>query len=177
MIITLIGYRGTGKSTIGVELAARLGWAIADSDTEIERRAGTSIAQIFSMHGEFWFRQLERDVLAELLGRDRLIVAAGGGAILDETTRALMKRAGPVVWLQGSVETLLARMALDPRTQQSRPALTEHADPAEEVRHLLSLREPLYAETASIIVSTDAKSVSVIVDEIVSQLSPDEGEG
>src|SRR3990172_13143827 len=116
MVITLIGYRGTGKSTLAAPLAKRLGWEWLDADAELERRAGRSIRDIFATDGEPEFRRLERELLAELLRRDRLIVAAGGGAIQNEATRRDMQAAGPVIWLQASVDTIERRLASDPTT-------------------------------------------------------------
>src|SRR5512144_1080339 len=102
MIITLIGTRGTGKSTIAPLLAARLGWEWIDADIELERRAGKSIREIFATEGEPAFRTLERQTLVDLLKRDRLVIAAGGGAILNPDTRRDVQSAGPVVWLQAT---------------------------------------------------------------------------
>ena len=87
MLVSLIGYRGTGKSSVAPRLAARLGWTWIDADTELEHRAGCSIKQVFAAEGEAGFRQRERDVLQELLQRDKLVLAAGGGAILNADTR------------------------------------------------------------------------------------------
>ena len=102
MILTLIGTRGTGKSTVAPLLAERLGWDWIDADVELERRAGRSIREIFASDGEPVFRALERQNLLELLQRDRLVLAAGGGAILNADTRRDFRAAGPVVWLQAT---------------------------------------------------------------------------
>ncbi len=93
MVITLIGYRGTGKSTVGPQLAARLGWDFLDADPEIEKRAGKTIRQIFADSGEAEFRRLEVELLAEKLASERLVLAPGGGAILNESTRQRMRAA------------------------------------------------------------------------------------
>src|SRR5690606_4558018 len=114
MVITLIGYRGTGKSTVAVALAARLRWAAVDADDQIEALAGKTIQRIFADDGEAEFRRLERETMQRLLSEaDRLVIAAGGGAILDEQTRRHMQQAGPVVWLTAPVETILARISKD----------------------------------------------------------------
>ena len=105
LVVTLIGYRATGKSTVAPELARRLGWAFADSDQEVEARAGRTIAQIFSDDGEAGFRRTEREVISGLLKQHKLVLSSGGGAILDVDTRGDIAAAGPVVWLQASVET------------------------------------------------------------------------
>ncbi|MCA9014200.1 MAG: AAA family ATPase, partial [Planctomycetaceae bacterium] len=96
-VITLIGYRGSGKSSVAEPLAERLGFSWIDADDEIERVAGKSIATIFAEEGEPRFRQVEREVMQDLLGRDKLIIAAGGGAILNAETRREMREAGPVI--------------------------------------------------------------------------------
>ena len=118
MLITLVGYRGTGKSTVGRALAERLGWRCCDADAVIEERSGCTIRRIFDEQGEPAFRALEQDVLAELFHEDRLIVAAGGGAVLSAATRERMQAAGPVVWLQASVDTILQRLRSDDATHQ-----------------------------------------------------------
>jgi shikimate kinase len=169
MTITLVGYRGTGKSTIAAALAARLGWTGVDADAEIESRAGRSIREIFDAEGEAGFRRQERSVLAELLRRDRLVVASGGGAVLDADTRRDMIAAGPVVWLTASLETLLARLAGDATTSSRRPALTAH-DVRTEMATLLSLREPHYREVATLTVATDGRTPDEIVAGILTAL-------
>src|SRR4051794_28059143 len=113
MLITLIGYRGTGKSTVAPRLASRLSFSWADADVELENQTGRSIREIFATDGEPEFRRLEREVLMQLLKRDRLVLAAGGGAILNEQTRQDFRDAGPVVWLQASVETIARRILRD----------------------------------------------------------------
>jgi len=174
MVITLIGYRGTGKSTVGEQLAGRLNWNVVDSDREIEMRAGKSIAEIFTEDSEDVFRSLEREVLAELLGQNEIVIAAGGGAILDETTCQQMQTAGPVVWLTAEVETIVKRLSHDPATPANRPALAG-ADAVSEVQDVLANRLQRYQTTASMTVSTDDRTVPAIVDEIVSSLPLNEG--
>lgn len=166
MVITLIGYRGTGKSTLAGPLAQRLGWDWIDADAELERRAGRSIQDIFATDGEPEFRRLERELLAELLKRDRLVIAAGGGAIGNAETRTDMKRAGPVVWLQASVETIERRLATDPTTGQRRPNLTSTGG-RQEIERLLSVREPLYRECATIVLATEQTSTEQLVNVVV----------
>jgi shikimate kinase len=169
MVITLIGYRGTGKSTLAAPLADRLGWEWLDADVELERRAGRSIKDIFASDGELEFRRLERELLAELLKRDRLVLAAGGGAILNEATREDLKSAGPVIWLQASVDTIECRLAADPVTGQRRPNLTSGGGRA-EIERLLEIREPLYRECATITLNADDSSADRLVAEVLSSL-------
>ena len=99
MNLVLIGYRGTGKTTVAQQLARRLGWDWVDSDVEVELRAGTSIATIFAERGEPVFRDLETAVLKELVERERVVIAAGGGAVVRPENRLLLKKADLVVWL------------------------------------------------------------------------------
>lgn len=154
MIITLIGYRGTGKTSVARPLAERLGWQAIDADVELEARAGRTIREIFDTDGEGEFRRLERETLVELLTRDRVVIAAGGGAILNPETRADFQAAGPVVWLTASADTIEKRLFGDQSTTERRPNLTSQGGRA-EIEALLSQREPLYRECSLIEVATD----------------------
>ena len=156
MILTLIGYRATGKTTLAKLLAQRLGWDWIDADVEIERRAGKTITRIFAEQGEPAFRDLEADVIGELCGRDRLVVAAGGGVPLRAASRGAMRAAGKVVWLTARPETILARMSADATTAGRRPNLTDQA-PLEEIVQLLSSRTPTYAQAAHLTVDTEGR--------------------
>jgi shikimate kinase len=167
MVITLVGFRGAGKSSVGPELASRLGWESVDADAVIVQRAGQPIAEIFARQGEASFRGLEAEVLAELLQSGERVLAAGGGAVLRPDTRLRMREAGPVVWLQASLETVWSR--IQSTLGASRPALTP-LNPRQEIEALLEERTPLYAEASTIAVSTDGRSVAEIVAEIESQL-------
>lgn len=169
MILTLIGTRGTGKTTVAPVLASKLGWDWIDADVELERTAGKTIREIFASDGEPAFRYLERENLIKLLRRDRLVLAAGGGAILNADTRRDLQAAGPVVWLQATPETVAARVMADPVTAARRPNLTP-AGGTEEFRTILQQREPLYRETASICVMTDDRSAEDIAADILNQL-------
>ena len=169
MLLILIGYRATGKTTLAKLLAGRLGWEWIDADVEIERRAGKSIARIFAEDGEPVFRDLEEEVIAELCGRERLVLAAGGGATMRETSRRAMRRCGRVVWLTAGPETILARMTGDETTAGRRPDLTEKG-PLEEIITLLNRREPIYRESAHLTVDTENKTPEEIADEILYRL-------
>lgn len=154
MILTLIGYRATGKSTLAKPLAERLGWSWIDADVELERRARRTIREIFDDGGESEFRRLERETLADLLTRDRLVLAAGGGAVLNPETRQDFKNSGPVVWLKASVDTIEQRLYGDETTSERRPNLTASGG-REEIESLLAQREPIYADSASLTIQTD----------------------
>lgn len=165
-VLTLIGYRGTGKSSVAPALSAALGCAWVDADRKIEQQAGCSIAEIFQAEGEPGFRRRERDVMSHWLGQPPLVLAAGGGAILDERTRTDVIASGPVVWLRAAPETIAARLSADQTTASSRPRLTA-AGGLEEVKTLLAEREPLYRSAASCVIDTDEREISSIVNEIV----------
>jgi shikimate kinase len=171
MVITLIGYRGSGKSSVAPRLARRLRWSWIDSDRVIEERAGCSIRQIFETEGEAGFRQHESTVLAELLQQDRLILASGGGAVLLEDNRIRMKAAGPVVWLHMSIEGLTKRLSRDRSGTENRPSLTGKSI-AEEVAEVMAIREPLYRECASIIVDAEREWPEQVARRIARQIEP-----
>ena len=177
MNLTLIGYRATGKSTLAQPLAERLGWSWVDADVELERRAGRTIREIFDTDGEPEFRRLERETLVDLLTRDHLVIAAGGGAVLNSDTRRDFRNAGPVVWLKASVDTIEQRLYGDSTTSQRRPNLTS-AGGREEVERLLSQREPIYSEAADLVIQTDeplpeqtdVPSIEQLVEYVISKM-------
>ena len=169
MLLTLIGYRATGKTTLAKLLAERLAWAWVDSDDEIERRAGKSITDLFEQDGEPAFRKLETAVIVDLCRRERLVLAAGGGAPLNADNRRIMRKAGKVVWLRARPETILARMEGDVRSAARRPSLSQF-DPAREVTHLLDERTPIYRASADLTVDTDGKTPEEFADEIIGKL-------
>lgn len=176
MVITLIGYRGSGKTSVARVLAGRLGWDWLDADEELERREGRSIREIFAADGEAYFREAERDLLAELLAWDRLVLAAGGGAVLNADTRTDMKNAGPVVWLRASADVLESRITGDETTEQRRPDLTASGGRG-EIETLLRERTPLYEECASLTVDTDRLDVDAVAERILTALGPRVQEG
>ncbi len=163
--IALIGYRGTGKSEVARQLALRLGWDWVDADVEVELKAGKSIAAIFSDDGEAAFRDLEAQVLAELVGRDRTVLALGGGVILRPDNRALLKQVGKVVWLTAEPETIAQRLAADAATASRRPNLTATGG-LDEIRRVLADRLPLYRESSDAQVDTENKSPADVAAEI-----------
>jgi len=169
MNLTLIGYRATGKTTLARLLAGRLGWDWIDADVEVERVAGKSIAEIFAQDGESVFRDIEARVTAELCGRDRLVIAAGGGAPMREATRRAMRRGGKVVWLTATARTIHARMSGDATTAARRPNLTERG-PLDEILALLAQRAPTYREAAHLEVDTEGKTPEAITEEILASL-------
>ena len=169
MRLSLIGYRGTGKTTVAAELSQQLAIPWQDADVEIERTADKSIAEIFADDGEPAFRDLESAVLKDLCQTADLILSVGGGAVLRAENRQILKQAGPVIWLQAKPDTIRKRMEADPLTGARRPNLTA-AGSLNEVEKLLSERTPLYAETASLTIDTEGKSPAEIAAEILTAL-------
>lgn len=169
MKIALIGYRGTGKSTVARHLALELACNWADADVDIELKAGKSIAAIFADDGESRFRDLEQEVLAELVARDNIIIAAGGGVVLREANRRQLAHCDCVVWLNAAPATILARLADDATTAGRRPNLTTAGGEAEVVR-LLAERLPLYTRCADLAIDTDDKTPGEIARLIISQV-------
>jgi shikimate kinase len=165
--IFMIGYRGTGKTTIGPVLARRLGWSFVDADERTEATAGRSIAEIFTTEGEPGFRDRESATLAETCGLANHVVATGGGVILRPANRELLRASGFVVWLTASPETILARLDTDPTTRARRPNLTAAGGLA-EIRTLLAAREPLYHAAADFTLATDILSPDAAADAILS---------
>jgi shikimate kinase len=162
----LVGYRGTGKSVVGQQLAGRLTREAIDLDAEIERRAGRTIAEIFSGDGEEAFRVIEAELLDELSRVEKRILALGGGAVLRPGNRAKLKARGKTVWLVARPETLWQRISEDRATAQRRPNLTAQGGLAEVVE-ILARRLPAYRESADWLVDTEGKTADEVVDEIV----------
>jgi shikimate kinase len=169
MVLSLIGYRGTGKTTVARLVALAFGWDWVDADVQIELRAEKSIAKIFADDGEVVFRDYESDVLQDLCGRDRIVLALGGGVVLRDANRALLKSAGPIVWLVASPATLASRIAADATTAARRPNLTTNGG-ITEITAMLAQRDPLYRDCASIVVDTENKSPAEVAEEIVAWL-------
>jgi shikimate kinase len=166
--IFLIGYRGTGKTTVARLVARRLGRESIDADAEIERRAGKLIAAIFADDGEPAFRELEGAVIRDL-AQTKLVVSTGGGAILSEANRQAMQAAGPIVWLTASVDTIAHRIAADAATARLRPNLTAAGGRA-EIESVLARRTPIYRACATFVVDTEGKSPAEVADEIFKKL-------
>ena len=164
--IILIGYRGTGKTTVGHLLILRTKGGFTDLDDLIEASAGKSIAEIFATEGEAGFRDREAAELAVICQFSECIIGTGGGAILREANRRLMRESGFVVWLTASPETVWERLKRDPTTAARRPNLTATGG-LDEVKTLLAAREPLYRETADYRIATDDLSPEAVADAIL----------
>ncbi len=167
--IALIGYRGTGKTTVAQLLAARLGYDWIDADVEVEQRAGKSIAAIFEASGEEAFRDLEAEVVADLCLREQTVLALGGGAILRDTNQECLAQCQQIVWLQATAETIAQRLSTDPTTALRRPNLTNRGG-RHEIEQMLAVRDPIYRACATLEVDTDGKDPAEIVEEIVGSL-------
>lgn len=170
MNVFLIGYRGTGKSSVARCLADRLGWKAVDADDELEQRAGRTIREIFASDGEVVFRELESAVVADLAAADRTVVALGGGAVLRPENRAALRDRGLVVWLQASAPVLAQRLAQDTTTQDRRPSLTPQGVLA-EIEQLLAVREPLYRQCADLAIDAETRTPDEIADEIATRVT------
>jgi shikimate kinase len=166
----LIGYRGTGKTTVGRLLAEHLGWEFVDADAELEARHGTTIAEIFAAEGEAGFRDKEAAVLRDLCRRGGCVVATGGGVVLREENRTLLREAGFVAWLTADVETIARRVAADPTTAGRRPNLTVGG--SVEVAELLRAREPLYRACADLEIATPGRSPESVAEAILTAWLP-----
>jgi len=150
MNIVLIGYRGTGKSSIGKRLASLLWMDFVDTDTLLIERAGKTIKEIFESEGEPAFRDKESAIIQEVAAKDNLVIAAGGGAILRPENVEALKKNGKIIWLKADPKTLLARVQADPATAETRPNLVTGgvAGGIEEITTLLDQRTPLYQAAA-----------------------------
>jgi shikimate kinase len=168
-LVFLVGYRGTGKSTVARLLAQHLGWRWLDADDLIEQRAGRSIRQIFEAEGEAGFRRRESAVLEELCGLGRHVIATGGGVVLSAANRARLKAAGRVVWLTADVPTIRRRLEEDRATAERRPALTVGG--LAEIEELLRAREPLYRSVADFAVDTSGRAPEEIAGAIHQSLN------
>ena len=164
--IFLVGLMGAGKTTIGRQLARKLGKRFVDSDHEIEARTGASIPWIFEIEGEASFRRREADVIRELTAQDDLVLATGGGAVLNPASRALLAERGTVIYLRASIGSILQRTSHD----KNRPLL-QTADPRARLEELLAQRDPLYREIADLVIDTGRPNVQSMVQTILDQLA------
>lgn len=158
----LVGPMGAGKSTIGRQLSRSLGLEFIDSDREIEKRTGVDIPLIFELEGEKGFRKRERDIIRELTSKQSIILATGGGAILDPVNRENLASSGTVIYLKTSVDQQLQRTAHD----RNRPLL-QTDNPRRKLEELMAIREPLYLDTAHWIIDTDGCRAREVVQKIM----------
>jgi shikimate kinase len=164
--IILIGYRGSGKTTVGRLLAQQLGWDFADADDHIETTAGKSIAAIFKDEGEPGFRDREAAALADLCQRQRIVIATGGGAVLRPANRELLRNSGFIAWLTTAPTTSWERLQGDATTASRRPNLTTSGG-LEEVQTLIAARTPIYRELSHFSIDTDTESPEAVASAIL----------
>jgi len=163
MNIVLIGYRGTGKSSVGRLLAARLGRELVSTDAEIVKRAHRTIPEIVAQEGWEHFRDLESDICRELASRDQLVIDTGGGAILRAQNVEALKKNGTLFWLEASVGTITKRIG---RGTQ-RPSLTGTKSFVDEIQDVLRERTPKYQAAADHAITTDHRSINQLVEAIL----------
>lgn len=164
--IFLVGMMGAGKTTIGKLLAHFLDKTFYDSDREIQKRTGVSIPVIFEIEGETGFRKRETEMLAQLLKSENIVLATGGGAVLNVKNREMLKRGGTVIYLRATVDDLWRRT----RQDKNRPLL-QTSDPRRKLAELYAQRDPLYRETAHIIVESGKRSARHLAQLLAQQLA------
>ncbi len=163
-VISFVGLPGSGKSTVGLQLARRLRKTFTDTDRVIEARLGCSIAAYFEQAGEARFRDIESEVLAETIG-DAAVLATGGGIVLREQNRELLRRCTVCVYLRSSADEVFRRLRRDTR----RPLL-QVSDPLARLRALHDERDPLYRDLAHFVIETGRPSVPMLVNMVLMQL-------
>lgn len=165
LVVALIGLPGVGKTSVGKAVARQLGMPFFDCDHAIEQRAGRTVASLFASGGEAGFRDLEAEVLASLVRAGSSVIATGGGAVLRAANRELLRTRTRCLYLRASTELLWKRLRRDRR----RPLL-QVAEPEKRLREMSAEREPLYEETASIVVDVDGLSLGRLVDQVMRRL-------
>ena len=169
MNIVLVGYRCSGKTVVGRILARELARSFVDTDAAIEENTGTSIASLIAERGWAHFRDIEKAFVRNLSGKDNLVVATGGGVVLDKENIGRLKKKGWVVWLHGRPEVLKERMARDMESGRLRPSLSG-SDPLKEVDKVLEERSGLYEQAGDYVVNTDHQPPEVIAETIIRAL-------
>jgi len=163
--LILVGMMGSGKTTMGRALARHYGMSFVDSDEEICKRTGVTIPHIFDVEGESGFRERESSVLADLVKRDNIVLATGGGAVLMEKSRALLKQGGIVIYLSASVHDLWLRT----RNDRNRPLL-QTGEPFKILKELYQQRDPIYRQVADIIVKSSKQSANNLMLRLVDEI-------
>ena len=164
--IILVGPMGSGKTTIGRRLSERLSLDFFDSDHEIINTTGVSIDHIFDVEGEKGFRTRESDVLKKLCNMPNIVLATGGGAVILEENRKLMKKATSIIYLSSSVDQILRRTA----KSKTRPLLEKSNNRRKTITDIVEARDPLYREVSSHIIDTNGKKLNEVIDEIIEAL-------
>ncbi len=166
MNIVLIGFRGSGKSTVGKRLANCLGMEFADTDDLLQKQHGMSIREIVGSHGWEYFRAAEKRIVEDISLENHLVIASGGGVVLDEENVTALRRNGLTIWLKADPKTLLRRMGEDPQTLGCRPSLTGKGL-SEEIEELLTCRNPFYQKASAFELDTSEMDVEAVVQHIL----------
>jgi len=169
MNLLLIGYRCSGKTTIGKSIARTIDWSFVDSDLLVIKKSGKSIQDIIDTEGWDAFRRIERSALKQICANDRQVVATGGGVVLDEANIQAMKTSGIVVWLDATAGTIQKRMLQDKNTGDFRPALTDKGR-VEEIEDMLLKRNPNYESASDFSIHTDNASINEITQKIIQKI-------
>ncbi|MDD5384655.1 MAG: shikimate kinase [Gallionella sp.] len=163
--LILVGMMGSGKTTMGRALARHMEKAFVDSDEEIQKCTGVTIPHIFDIEGEAGFRQRESAVVSDLVGRDNMVLATGGGAVLAEQNRAMLQQNGIVIYLKASVHDLWQRT----RHDRNRPLL-QNVDPHAKLTELFQQRDPLYWQVADIVIQSGKQSAHALMLHLVDEI-------
>lgn len=166
MNLVLIGYRATGKSSVGRGCAVRLGYDFVDTDELVEQVAGEKISSIVAQEGWEVFRELEKKAVAQASRGERTVIATGGGVVINKYNINMLSANGFLVWLTASPEFIASRLGADQAQIISRPALSG-ADAVSEIDQVLAQREPLYRGAAHAIVSTQGRGIGEVTDQVV----------
>jgi shikimate kinase len=164
--IIFVGPMGAGKTTIGKQLARQLGRTFYDSDRVIEERTGANIPLIFEMEGEEGFRRREKAIIAELTNKQDIVLATGGGVVLDPDNRDQITRQGFVIYLKAPLDQLFNRTAKD----KNRPLL-QTPDPRKKLEEILNARDPLYREVADVVIETDGSPARGVVKKLLALIT------
>jgi len=170
MNIILIGYRCSGKTSVGKIIAKRTGMQFHDTDVMIEKSAGQSIEEIVETDGWNRFREIEKAVIGETSEFRNAVIATGGGVVTDEDNIKNLKQRGYIVWLEGDADILMKRMEKDLAEGNARPSLTG-GDPVAETRRVLEMRDPLYRRAADLVIDTDMLSLDEVAERVVKAFS------
>ncbi len=170
MKIYLIGYRCTGKTTIGKILADRLNYAFFDLDQSIEQQTGSTITSLVDTHGWDYFRQIEKETLLKTAKMEDVVISTGGGIVTDPESLHFLKKNGFTIWFDADIKTILSRLSFDSSTRSKRPPLTQKSL-IEETKELLKTRRSLYKKAAHIKIKTDLHTPNEIVTLIERRIS------